>query len=176
MKKRPTLKTGDVCRLHKKARRARKYLRNATLVVESVEGDGAEGGTIIRGVATHYNPDNMTVSGKFRLARRQLWFTGYNNIDKINKLSALLAIAKRHGYPAPRGQSSAHIVVPDSTIGRTMEVLAGIAALHDKMEDEETGVVIKRFVSGRAGTIEAPKQHNPDDVEALNTWMEDDDV
>jgi len=77
MKRRPTLKPGDVVKLHKRLRTHSRFrylkLENASMMVISVRGDGSEARSrvkcLIRGPARSFTTTLM---------RRDLWFTGLN--------------------------------------------------------------------------------------------------
>ncbi len=94
MRKRPTLKVGDVCKLSKsyyrKHYRAR-YKPDTSIVVLSFRGDSSDGRTSI----TVAVAKRKTFGGKYdrpiktELKRRYLWCTGYNINNSKDKPIAL---------------------------------------------------------------------------------------
>ena len=78
MKKRPTLKCGDVVKLSKKARSI-DWPRNAPVIVISVSGNGDEKYDVVR------CKPRGTYTMPISLYRYELWKTGYNAFDKTTE-------------------------------------------------------------------------------------------
>jgi hypothetical protein len=92
MKKRPELKVGDVCKLSKKSTVPNGLSYRVTMVVTKVgcgyNKNSSDGSCLIEcSCRADYGSFLSSKHKKFKLRRRDLWFTGYNSVDKNVRIS-----------------------------------------------------------------------------------------
>jgi len=87
MPKRPPLRIGDVCRFSKRSAYLGRRSRNSgVFVVTEVCGDDpSDGRTWFKGHLTYTTRFGAKRTKAARIARKELWFTGYNISQKDSK-------------------------------------------------------------------------------------------